>query len=170
MTVRLTKPSFNFRSKLNELDFGVVPYNKMPVGSCIQMKSTDPVADNTTITSTTTMLTLNFEPILSNSKLFIYVEYGRVRSYTSGNSRNRLQHYLKRDGDNIYSLGESPQIRNWNLNGSSVETDFGPLQYTYIDEAKGTQTRQYTTTWYSGDAGWNRAGAPSVMRIWEYVQ
>ena len=72
MTVRLTKPSFNFRSKLNELDFGVVPYNKMPVGSCIQMKATDPVSDNTTYTTETTMLTLNFEPILSNSKLFIY--------------------------------------------------------------------------------------------------
>ena len=151
MTVRLTKPSFNFRSKLNELDFGVVPYNKMPVGSCIQFKSSDPVADNNTITSETTMLTLNFEPILSNSKLLIYVEYGRVRSYTAGTSRNRLQHYLKRDSDNIYSLGESPQIRNWNLNGSSVETDFGPIQFTYIDQAKGTQTRQYTTTWSSPD-------------------
>mgnify|MGYP001106032766 CR=1 FL=1 len=171
MTVRLTKPSFNFRSKLNELDFGVVPYNKMPTGSCIQFKSTDPVVDNNSITSETTMLTLNFEPILSNSKLLIYVEYGRVRSYNTGNTRARLQHDLKRDGTDIYNLNESPQYRNANFGSSSVEFDPGPVQFTYIDQAKGTQSRQYTTTWYAVDGVvFNTASANRTMRIWEYVQ
>jgi len=170
MTVRLAKPSFNFRSKLNELDFGVVPYNKMPVGSCIQMKASDPVSDNTTITSETTMLTLNFEPILSNSKLFIYVEYGRARHLATGNTRNRLTHDLKRDGTDIYNLHETPQWKNANFSGSSVEIDPGPIQFTYIDEAKGTQSRQYTTTWYSGESGYNTAGGVRTMTIWEYVQ
>ena len=171
MTVRLTKPSFNFRSKLNELDFGVVPYNKMPVGSCIQMKATDPVSDNTTYTTETTMLTLNFEPILSNSKLFIYVEYGSVRHLATGNNRNRLQHDLKRDGTDIYNLGESPQYKNANFGSSSVEFDPGPIQFTYIDQAKGTQSRQYTTTWYAVDSvAFNTGGVNRTMRIWEYVQ
>ena len=171
MTVRLTKPSFNFRSKLNELDFGVVPYNKMPVGSCIQFKATDPVSDNISITSETTMLTLNFEPILSNSKLLIYVEYGRVRNYVAGNSRARLQHDLKRDGTDIYQLGESPQWRGANFNSSSVEIDPGPINFSYIDQAKGTQSRQYTATWQAIDAAaFNTGGANRTMRIWEYVQ
>ena len=171
MTVRLTKPSFNFRSKLNELDFGVVPYNKMPVGSCIQFKSTDPVNDNNSITSETTMLTLNFEPILSNSKLLIYVEYGRVRSYNTGNTRARLQNKLKRDGTDIYTLNESPQYKNANFHSSAVEFDPGPVQFTYIDQAKGTQSRQYTTTWYAVDGvAFNTASANRTMRIWEYVQ
>ena len=39
MTVRIEKPAFNLRSKLNDLDFGQVPYEKMPVGSIIQVKS-----------------------------------------------------------------------------------------------------------------------------------
>ena len=36
MTVRISKPEFNLRSKLNELDYGHVPYEKMPPGSIIQ--------------------------------------------------------------------------------------------------------------------------------------
>ena len=35
MTVRITKPEFNLRDKLTELDFGQVPYEKMPTGSII---------------------------------------------------------------------------------------------------------------------------------------
>ena len=37
MTVRVSKPAFNLREKLTELD-GQVPYEKMPVGSVIQVK------------------------------------------------------------------------------------------------------------------------------------
>ena len=36
MTVRFSKPEFNLRSKLNELNFSTVPYEKMPPGSVIQ--------------------------------------------------------------------------------------------------------------------------------------
>tara|TARA_Y100001970_G_scaffold269527_1_gene362150 strand:- start:443 stop:988 length:546 start_codon:yes stop_codon:yes gene_type:complete len=35
MTVRVSKPTFNLRSKLTELD-GIIPYNRMPPGSVIQ--------------------------------------------------------------------------------------------------------------------------------------
>ena len=36
MTIRIEKPAFNLRSKLNDLDFGQVPLQKMPTGSVIQ--------------------------------------------------------------------------------------------------------------------------------------
>ena len=39
MTVRITKPEFNLREKLSELDYGRVPYEKMPAGSVIQVMS-----------------------------------------------------------------------------------------------------------------------------------
>ena len=35
MTVRVNKPSFNIREKLKSLDYSHVPYEKMPLGSCI---------------------------------------------------------------------------------------------------------------------------------------
>ena len=38
MTVIVQKPEFNLREKLSELDFGRVPYQKMPTGSIIQVK------------------------------------------------------------------------------------------------------------------------------------
>ena len=38
MTVRVTKPEFNLREKLSELDYSRVPYEKMPAGSIIQFK------------------------------------------------------------------------------------------------------------------------------------
>ena len=38
MTVRITKPEFNLREKLSELDYSRVPYEKMPAGSIIQVK------------------------------------------------------------------------------------------------------------------------------------
>ena len=36
MTVRVSKPAFNLRSKLTELEYGTIPYNKLPAGSVIQ--------------------------------------------------------------------------------------------------------------------------------------
>ena len=36
MTIYVEKPAFNLRSKLNELDYSRVPYEKMPAGTIIQ--------------------------------------------------------------------------------------------------------------------------------------
>ena len=38
MTVRISKPAFNLRDKLTQLDYGHVPYEKMPPGSIIQVR------------------------------------------------------------------------------------------------------------------------------------
>ena len=37
MTVYANKPAFNVREKLKEIDYGKVPYHKMPAGSVIQV-------------------------------------------------------------------------------------------------------------------------------------
>ena len=36
MTIKIEKPAFNLRAKLNELDFGVLPVEKVPIGSVVQ--------------------------------------------------------------------------------------------------------------------------------------
>ena len=36
MTVRITKPEFNLREKLTELDYDRVPFQKMPAGSVVR--------------------------------------------------------------------------------------------------------------------------------------
>ena len=40
MPARVSKPAFNLRDKLTQLDYGHVPYEKMPAGSIIQVKYT----------------------------------------------------------------------------------------------------------------------------------
>ena len=37
MTIRVSKPEFNLREKLSELDYSRVPFEKMPAGSVIQV-------------------------------------------------------------------------------------------------------------------------------------
>ena len=39
MTVRVNKSAFNIREKLSELDYGSVPYEKMPLGSVISVET-----------------------------------------------------------------------------------------------------------------------------------
>ena len=51
MTVRIEKPAFNLRSKLNDLDFGVVPLEKMPAGSIIQYNYVTGTGQHFTTTS-----------------------------------------------------------------------------------------------------------------------
>ena len=36
MVVKITKPEFNLREKLTELDYDRVPFQKMPAGSVVQ--------------------------------------------------------------------------------------------------------------------------------------
>ena len=36
MPARVTKPAFNLRDKLTQLDYGHVPYEKIPAGSVVQ--------------------------------------------------------------------------------------------------------------------------------------
>ena len=36
MAVKVSKPAFNLREKLTELDYSQVPYEKMPSGSVVQ--------------------------------------------------------------------------------------------------------------------------------------
>jgi len=36
MPIHITKPAFNLRAKLNDLDYGRVPYEKIPAGSVVQ--------------------------------------------------------------------------------------------------------------------------------------
>ena len=51
MTVRIENPAFNLRTKLNDLDYGVVPLVKMPAGSIIQYNYVTGTGQHFTTTS-----------------------------------------------------------------------------------------------------------------------
>ena len=72
MTVRISKPAFNLRDKLTELDFARVPYEKMPPQSIIQRKRYFNTANiYTSSSSDTDIITGQIRPIFSSSQILI---------------------------------------------------------------------------------------------------
>ena len=70
MTVRVSKPEFNLREKLTELDFDRVPIQKMPAGSIIQTKHLQTTTQATTTNATAYVsigLNLNVSPLIIGS-------------------------------------------------------------------------------------------------------
>ena len=75
MGVIVTKEAFNLRSKLNELNFSTVPYEKMPPGSVIQHSYNQTRANGHMTTTSTSFADMSYSvsitPHFSNSLLLI---------------------------------------------------------------------------------------------------
>ena len=93
MTVRITKPEFNLREKLSELDYSRVPYEKMPAGSIIQsvIRSTSTQSETTSTSWSGTDVYASIYPKFANSRILILVSGGMTgnaggseHSYTVG--------------------------------------------------------------------------------------
>ena len=71
--LRVRQSGFNLRSKLNELDYDKIPYEKMPLGSIIQIKQATQNNTNTQsgVGTLDTDLTLDFYPKFANSAIHI---------------------------------------------------------------------------------------------------
>ena len=77
MTVRISKPEFNLREKLNELDYSRVPYEKMPAGSIIQIHQVQR-ATQLTLTALGDILETTFTPFKSDSRMIIDIRLRAV--------------------------------------------------------------------------------------------
>ena len=78
MPARVTKPAFNLRDKLTQLDYGHVPYEKMPAGSVIQStyRRTATQSETTSTSWSGTDVWATIHPKYSNSKILILVSGG----------------------------------------------------------------------------------------------
>ena len=120
MAVIVTKEEFNLRSKLNELNFSTVPYEKMPSGSTIQVKQfTITNSDNgafllqtSSSSFTATPLLLAISPRFSSSKILINVN---TSSYCAGN--NHTSYTIYRDSTNLggstYGVADFTSSHTW---------------------------------------------------------
>ena len=157
--------SVNVYSKLrtNRIE----PFNGLPSGAfggVIQVKWTANV-DNSNYSSGSdvTMQTLNITPTRDDARILIYVCYPSIRSYTTGNTRNRLNQHIKRNGSEIYSLNEMPQWRGANFASSGVEINKN-VNFVTIDSPQTTNQVTYTATWSSVDGHvWNTASGQMTM-------
>ena len=94
MTVYANKPAFNVREKLKELDYGRVPYDKMPAGSVLNVSRYIIASDNSWTTTSSSYsslgsITHNFN---KDSKYIFDIDIPLYRSSTgtAGGANIRL--------------------------------------------------------------------------------
>ena len=85
MTVRVSKPEFNLREKITELDYSRVPFQKMPAGSIIQIKHAQ-LETQLLLTANGDILSATFTPFKSSSRVIIDIRL-RAREESGNNSQ-----------------------------------------------------------------------------------
>jgi len=158
MTVRITKPEFNLREKLTELDYGRVPYEKMPAGSIIQV--VDHKANNTPSTTSSTYAEItgtsfDIYPKFHTSKIFVSWDFGTEANGALHGIAFRVYRQID-DGSSTLLKTQDQFTYNaqsgWN-NGA------GGVNITYIDTPYSTSTSQvpnkltYYLQWHVEQSG-----------------
>tara|TARA_R110002153_G_scaffold88536_1_gene217793 strand:+ start:205 stop:720 length:516 start_codon:yes stop_codon:yes gene_type:complete len=85
MTVYANKPAFNVREKLKEIDYGKVPYHKMPAGSVIQTRAYKQNSGWISTTSTTEVFTgveFAIYPKRKNSLILVEFHFPMTHTYS----------------------------------------------------------------------------------------
>tara|TARA_B100001989_G_C24429699_1_gene408364 strand:+ start:74 stop:673 length:600 start_codon:yes stop_codon:yes gene_type:complete len=127
MTVRVSKPKFNLREKLNELDYGQVPYEKMPLGSVIQVKQTYSTA--TTVygatTSATEVFGVDISPRSKTSSFLVtvHVSYSHDTIGSNNSDSRDIFLFLKRDDDYIGVNSNLTRSFGYTNNNAWYKTD-----------------------------------------------
>jgi len=171
MTVKITKPEVNIREKLNELDYGHVPYKKMPAGSVIQTVSE---TYNTRSTTNSTAFTgtgfyVEISPKFKSSKILVSV-------LTSGNNNNTVGHDLFAS---IFQLTDNGHGATQNLNLGNATYGFTGLRTNqaasgtnnrleagicmgYIDSPNTTDTVKYEI-WFRSESASSTVEIPQLV-------
>ena len=127
MTIRIEKPAFNLRSKLNDLDFGQVPYEKMPVGSVIQVQH-NYVTDQTVYGATnsaTEVFGVDISPRSrdSNFLVTVHVSYSHDGLGVDNADSRDIFLFLKRDDDYIGVNSNLTRSFGYTNNNAWYKTD-----------------------------------------------
>jgi len=106
MTVRVSKPEFNLREKLTELDFDRVPFQKMPAGSIIQVVSAykgDAFSTSSTTFVDITGLSATISPKFSSSKILVQCCMGAAGVRQTNNDHGNAIRTLRSIGGGSFS-------------------------------------------------------------------
>ena len=111
MAVRIEKPQFNLRDKLSELDYSILPYDKIPPGGIVQSKVK--YSNNTTFTTSAdawTSLqtagqvdyTMKITPKFLGSKLIFETDMTSMLNDDDGYVRYRLVDFNNPGGTSVF--------------------------------------------------------------------
>jgi len=165
MAIRVSKPEFNLREKLTELDYDRVPFQKMPSGSIIQVQqssfSTYATFNNSSF-SAISGFTVDISPRFNSSKILI-----TLNLLLEVRSASIVAIELTRGGSSIFTNTGGLRA-NESANG-------GYTTFSYLDSPKSTSTLTYGVQTYSsnGDYTFNNyvGGGPanSFLTVMEVV-
>ena len=120
MTVRVSKPAFNLRDKLTQLDYGHVPYEKMPPGSIIQLVACETeyrtATSSQTFQPTDMFATIN--PKFATSQ--IYITLGGDANNNGTGHYLYVTYYRSIDGGSFSNLAT-----NGRNDSNSVDQNYG---------------------------------------------
>ena len=181
MTVRVSKPEFNVREKLSELDYSQVPYEKMPDGSVCQRRfyflpDSGGAENETTSTSfvDASHYIHTFTPRFVDS--LIMIEFTTQIKRTRNDARYQYHRLVRVNADgtstNIEYDGNGLAFEGSNSGNSSVE--YNHKFYREIDAPQTTETITYKlqhktnnsdTTIRLGENGQNRRLSCTITEI-----
>ena len=169
MTVRISKPEFNLREKLTELDYSQVPFQKMPAGSILQVvyaqTRTQQSASSNSYTDAANMF-VDISPRFSNSQMLITVH---TVAQISG---NRARFDIHKSTTNSRISGHSGDDgTNYGISAFEGNAINHVVHFTIRDTANTTETIRYklqfvntggSTTYVQGT---HSVGTITVMEI-----
>ena len=155
MTVRITKPEFNLRDKLSELDYSRVPYEKMPAGSIIQIHQVQR-ATQLTLTALGDILETTFTPFKSDSRMIIDI---RLRAVEHTGNTGQWYVGLKKTIDGVVTRpGGHYQMHSYSHPDKSQWIGY----FNVVVDSLGSNNKEITYTLYAGPWGSNNSTVFSV--------
>ena len=152
MTVRITKPEFNLRGKISELDYDRVPYEKMPAGTIIQV--VDHKANNTPTTSSSsyadiTGTSFDIYPRFSTSKIFVSWDFGTEHNGLINGLAFRVRRKINDGAGTLLKTQDQfsyPTQTGWGAGA-------GGVNITYIDTPNSIGKLTYYLQWHVEQSG-----------------
>jgi hypothetical protein len=173
MAFRVEKPAFNLRSRLKELDFETLPYQKVNPGGIIQQKYyySDSSGGNESETSSeswqdTIFYTCYFTPREVDSMVIInWQGRSRVRKFGNTGHKMRTARYDSDENQSIH-LMDGDSVWWFSANSSESSSNF-PLGYWYTYFNFDTFDDNHTTRQYKYVMQHMRTGGDGTVRIGE---
>ena len=152
MAIRISKPEFNLREKLTELDYDRVPYEKMPAGSIIQVvdhKANDSPTTTSSTYATITGTSFDVYPKFSTSKIFVSWDFGTEALNDLHGIAFRV---YRKINDGTGTLLKTQDQFSYN-DQSSWNNGAGGVNITYIDTPKSILKLTYYLQWHVEQSG-----------------
>ena len=152
MAIRISKPEFNLREKLTELDYDRVPYEKMPAGSIIQVvdhKADDHPTTNSGTYSDIAGTSFDVYPKFSTSKIFVSWDFGTEALNDLHGIAFRV---YRKINDGAGTLLKTQDQFSYSTQ-SSWANGAGGVNITYIDTPESMLKLTYYLQWHVEQSG-----------------